>query len=104
MNNELSELEQELLKKDKTIAALSKYVERLSQHKEGVMSEIQTALLLENKLKNLHSALQSAENLARKNRRKLDTEGDFIRATMNSLNECVIVTQFNALSKINRFT
>lgn len=70
-----------------------------SSHNEPTnpTSEAETALHLKQKMKDQPLALQQALEAAALSKQELNTERDFMRATMNSLNEGVILTNLEGI-------
>lgn len=93
----VSELKDSLKKKDKIIASLSKYIEKLTNQKASFLSDIQTNFELEHQLKYQHSKLTGAQQLASKYEKNLRAQQELMQATMNSLNEGVLITDLNGV-------
>jgi len=97
MKDDLSTLDEALQIKHETIAEPNTIGKPLPNKSTGPTSETETTLQLKQQLNDQLLALQQAKEAAVLSEQELSIERDFMRATMNSLNEGVIVTNLEGI-------
>jgi len=97
MKDDLSTLDEALQIKHETIAKPNTIGKPLPNKSTGPTSETETTLQLKQQLNDQLLALQQAKEAAVLSEQELSIERDFMRATMNSLNEGVIVTNLEGI-------
>ena len=93
MNNDLPHLNKAPNKEGKSIIETN---ENVAESKNASSSD-QTASPIERQLKDQQSSLLKALDALKQSKHELSTERDFMRATMNALNEGVIVTNMDGV-------
>ena len=96
-NNSTAELKKAIAIKDETIASLNADLKKLSQAHDEVLASKEATQPIEKHPQNNDIQLFTARQSAALSRKELEIERDFMRTTMSSLREAVIVTDLGGI-------
>ena len=94
-NNSTAELKKAIAIKDETIASLNADLKKLSQAHDEVLASKEAAQSVGKHPQNNDAQLFTARQSAALSRKELEIERDFMRTTMSSIREAVIVTDLS---------